>query len=143
MAAELVHPTPQQKWLLVTSAFHMPRAMACFRKAGWDVYPATTGYMTGGDLSTRLNFSIVDHLQAVTIALREYYGLIAYRLMDIRIHYGPSLKSSACLGALFMALWVLPVFAQDQSFSGWMHTLKQEAIAAAFQARQCMLRWTT
>ncbi len=37
-AAALMHPTPQQKWLLVTGAFHMPRTVASFRKAGWNVF---------------------------------------------------------------------------------------------------------
>src|SRR5262249_1959620 len=39
MTAALVHPTPEQKWLLVTSAAHMPRSIATFRKVGWNIYP--------------------------------------------------------------------------------------------------------
>ena len=35
----LVNPAPGQRWLLVTSGWHMPRAMGCFRKAGFAVEP--------------------------------------------------------------------------------------------------------
>ncbi len=35
----ILRPTPQDRWLLVTSAFHMPRSVGVFRKAGFDVIP--------------------------------------------------------------------------------------------------------
>jgi len=79
--AALLHPTLQQNWLLVTSAWHMPRAMASFRKAGWNVYAAPTDYMTSGEVSSRLQFDLEGHMSEINIALHEYYGLLAYRLM--------------------------------------------------------------
>src|SRR5581483_7843915 len=36
---ELVDPKPGERWLLVTSALHMPRAVGVFRKAGFPVDP--------------------------------------------------------------------------------------------------------
>ena len=77
----LIHPGPKEKWLLVTSAWHMPRAIACFKKEGWDIYPAPTDYMTSGVMSAKLQFSLEEHLQKITMATHEYYGLAAYRLM--------------------------------------------------------------
>ena len=35
----LVQPPPGETWLFVTSAFHMPRAVGLFRKAGFPVVP--------------------------------------------------------------------------------------------------------
>ena len=81
MAEKLLRPTPQQNWLLVTSAWHMPRAMGCFRKAGWNIYPQPTDYMTAGKIDTSLHLNLVDHLQKLTIAFHEYSGLLAYWLM--------------------------------------------------------------
>ncbi len=44
----LVKPKPGQRWLLVTSAWHMPRAMGVFRKAGFPVEPWPVDYRTAG-----------------------------------------------------------------------------------------------
>lgn len=76
----LIHPTKQQKWLLVTSAQHMTRAIATFRHAGWNVFPAPASYITDGTFSTRLRFALGVHLLEMTTAVHEYVGLVAYRL---------------------------------------------------------------
>ncbi len=81
LTAEIVHPEPQQNWVLVTSAFHMPRSVGCFRKAGFTVYPAPVGFATTGAFSSRLEFDVVQHLAQMTYALHEYYGLVAYWLL--------------------------------------------------------------
>ena len=80
-AAALVRPKPDEKWLLVTSAFHMPRAIASFRKAGWNAYAAPADYRTKGKFATGLNFNFVEHLAEITLAAHEYYGLAAYWLL--------------------------------------------------------------
>lgn len=68
--------------LLVTSASHMPRAAGVFRKAGLEVSPAPTDYLTGWpqpDLAFRL-LPGPDALNNSAVALREYAGLLVYRL---------------------------------------------------------------
>ena len=77
---QLVAPEPGETWLLVTSAFHMPRSMALFRKAGFPVLPWPVDYRTSGEEG----FGIFrdnpnDSLQNTTLALREWIGLVAYR----------------------------------------------------------------
>jgi uncharacterized SAM-binding protein YcdF (DUF218 family) len=81
LAAALVHPDPSQKWLLVTSAWHMPRALGCFRQAGWNIDPAPTGYFTPGRYYLHFPFRFDDQLHMLTLATHEYIGLVAYRLM--------------------------------------------------------------
>ncbi len=44
----LVSPKPGERWLLVTSAFHMPRSIGVFRKAGFAVEPYPADWRTGG-----------------------------------------------------------------------------------------------
>ncbi|MDX2027536.1 MAG: YdcF family protein [Alphaproteobacteria bacterium] len=80
-AVALVKPRPEQKWLLVASARHMPRAMACFRKAGWNTHAAPAAFMTDGKYASKLQFSFADHLFRMNMAMHEYLGLLAYRLM--------------------------------------------------------------
>ena len=36
---DIARPRPEETWLLITSAFHMPRAVGCFRRVGWNVVP--------------------------------------------------------------------------------------------------------
>lgn len=78
---EMVEPKPGETWLLVTSAFHMPRAMALFRKAGFDVTPWPTDYRTSGRegigfFADNGNDSIAN----TALGMREWIGLIAYWL---------------------------------------------------------------
>ena len=80
-AADIVHPKPDQHWLLVTSAFHMTRALAVFRKAGWNVSPAPADYQSSGEYFAPTNFRLYDQLYKATNAVHEYFGLVAYRLM--------------------------------------------------------------
>ncbi|WP_024515439.1 YdcF family protein [Bradyrhizobium sp. Tv2a-2] len=77
----LADPRPGERWLLVTSAFHMPRAVGLFRRAGFPVEPYPVDWRTG-DKSDLLSFSntATDGLLRTDIAIREWIGLIAYRL---------------------------------------------------------------
>jgi len=66
-------------WLLVTSAAHMPRALATFRKAGWNVTPYPVDYETVANESW-LGYGLYDGISAWQMALREYLGIAFYRL---------------------------------------------------------------
>jgi uncharacterized SAM-binding protein YcdF (DUF218 family) len=79
---QLVSPKPGERWLLVTSAYHMPRSMGIFRKAGFDVEPYPVDWRTAGrgDLFTFTNVG-ADGLGHTDVAVREWIGLVAYRLM--------------------------------------------------------------
>ena len=79
-ARELVQPRPGQVWLLVTSAYHMPRAVAVFRKVGWDVVPFPVDYLTDPEPGLRINMRLGDSLASASLALKEWSGLLAYRL---------------------------------------------------------------
>lgn len=73
-------PRPGETWLLVTSAFHMPRAVACFRAAGFAVTPYPVDYFVRfGDLH-QLSGSLSVGLYLTDLAAHEWLGLIAYHL---------------------------------------------------------------
>jgi uncharacterized SAM-binding protein YcdF (DUF218 family) len=76
----LAAPKAGERWLLVTSAFHMPRSVGLFRKAGFVVEPYPVDWWVGGrgDLFTFSNMA-VDGLVRTDLAVREWIGLIAYR----------------------------------------------------------------
>jgi len=76
----LVSPAEGETWLLVTSAFHMPRSMALFEKAGFPVTPWPVDYRTSGQESLLFPDNPVDTMQATTLGVREWIGLLAYWL---------------------------------------------------------------
>ena len=77
----MVSPEPGETWLLVTSAFHMPRAKALFDKAGFPAVPWPVDYRTTGREGIGLlRDNPLDSLQTTTLAIREWTGLLAYRL---------------------------------------------------------------
>jgi uncharacterized SAM-binding protein YcdF (DUF218 family) len=77
----LVAPKPGERWLLVTSAMHMPRAIGAFREAGFPVEAYPVDYQTNGWQDLRNIFgSLSGGLGQLDGALHEWIGLIAYRL---------------------------------------------------------------
>jgi len=77
----LLQPKPGERWLLVTSAWHMPRAIGCFRKAGFAVEPWPVDYRAG-PIFRPLKFysSLPEGLRRLDFAVKEYVGLLVYRL---------------------------------------------------------------
>jgi len=77
----LVAPKPDERWLLVTSAFHMPRSIGIFRKLGFPVEAYPTDWRLAGRTDLyRFSAFAVEGLQHTDLALREWMGLFAYRL---------------------------------------------------------------
>jgi uncharacterized SAM-binding protein YcdF (DUF218 family) len=76
---DLVHPEPSQVWLLVTSAYHMPRSMGLFRKAGFNVVADPVDYRSYGGGDWRINHELSGGLALFDGAVHEWVGLIAYR----------------------------------------------------------------
>nr|WP_205520949.1 YdcF family protein [Propylenella binzhouense] len=76
----IAEPRPGETWLLVTSAYHMPRAVGAFRAAGFPVVAYPVDYRTGGPSDVFRPFArIGEGLQRTDIAFREWVGLAAYR----------------------------------------------------------------
>lgn len=78
----LVDPKPGERWLLVTSAWHMPRAMGVFRKAGFQVEAFPVDYLTERELSefVRVSGRAPRGLSIADDGFKEWVGLLAYRL---------------------------------------------------------------
>ncbi|MEK7245144.1 MAG: YdcF family protein, partial [Pseudomonadota bacterium] len=76
----LVQPRPGETWVLVTSAFHMPRAVGAFRHAGWTVVPYPVDYQLEPDPPSGWGFDFLGGMSALRAALHEWSGLVAYRL---------------------------------------------------------------
>ena len=75
----LVNPQPDQDWILVTSAFHMPRSVGVFCQQEWPVYAYPVDHYSQRGNLLRLNFNFAENLSVLRTAVREWVGLVAYR----------------------------------------------------------------
>ncbi len=81
MTAAILRPQAGDSWLLVTSAYHMPRAMSLFRKAGFNAIAYPVDYHSPGPgHGWRLNREAARGRVLFDTAVREWIGLFAYRI---------------------------------------------------------------
>ena len=81
MTRALVTPQPGQRWLLVTSAFHMPRSIAAFRGVGFEVEAYPVDFRTRGWSDAVQPFDRISAgLARADVAMHEWVGLVALRL---------------------------------------------------------------
>ncbi|MEK9645542.1 MAG: YdcF family protein [Alphaproteobacteria bacterium] len=82
LTRDIMTPKAGETWVLVTSALHMPRAVGCFRAAGWpNIVPYPVDYRTDGKGRFNLRFEPFGGIARVSEALREWIGLAVYRLL--------------------------------------------------------------
>lgn len=67
----------KKPWLLLTSAAHMPRALAAFQHLGWNVTPYPVDYQTG-TRTKLLKYSLANGIAKWQILCHEWIGWIKY-----------------------------------------------------------------
>ena len=77
---QLVKPKKGEHWLLITTAWHMPRSVGIFCKAGWSVLAYPVDHWTRPDKLFRVDINLATHLNTLNTAVREWLGLVAYYL---------------------------------------------------------------
>jgi uncharacterized SAM-binding protein YcdF (DUF218 family) len=76
----LTHPMAGEAWLLITSAYHMPRAVGLFRAQGWTVIADPVDYQTAArKASPDFSMDFQENLNKTSLALKEWIGLTANR----------------------------------------------------------------
>jgi uncharacterized SAM-binding protein YcdF (DUF218 family) len=84
-------------WLLVTSAFHMPRAVGAFRQAGLSVIAAPVDWRVG-DSSSLQGFDVIANLSKVNLVTKEYLGLLGYWITGRSTELLPGPGGHSCPG---------------------------------------------
>jgi uncharacterized SAM-binding protein YcdF (DUF218 family) len=96
LTKELVQPKPAERWLLVTSAHHMPRSVGIFRKAGFPVEAHPVDFRTRGTADLTGPFgSLAAGLARTDAAMHEWAGLIVYWLTGRTSELFPGPHASA------------------------------------------------
>ncbi len=78
LTLETVQPRAGERWLLVTSALHMPRAQGVFQTLGWQVMPYPVDYRSTGRLTFSPNLQVGRSLSELDLAVREWGALLVY-----------------------------------------------------------------
>jgi uncharacterized SAM-binding protein YcdF (DUF218 family) len=73
-------PRPGETWVLVTSAIHMPRAVAAFAAVDWPVLPWPVAYRTRRSLNWVPGVNLPGRMRVLDIAVHEWVGMLVYRL---------------------------------------------------------------
>jgi uncharacterized SAM-binding protein YcdF (DUF218 family) len=78
LTKRVVKPSDGGQWIVITSAFHMPRAIGTFRQAGWQAIPYPVDYRRtfGGRRGVRFNFR--GGMSGLAVGLHEWLGLTFY-----------------------------------------------------------------
>ncbi len=80
-AKQMIQPKPGENWLLVTSAFHMPRAVGCFRAVDFPIIPFPVDFRTVSTERLNETFSrAATGLDFTDVSVKEWVGLAAYYL---------------------------------------------------------------
>jgi uncharacterized SAM-binding protein YcdF (DUF218 family) len=77
---QIANPQAGDTWVLVTSAFHLPRAVGVFKKGGWPIIPYPAGYLENGSYVLHPTFDVLGNFYKLQVATKEIVGIIAYSL---------------------------------------------------------------
>ena len=76
----IVKPNKNEKWILITTGWHMPRSIGISCKSGWSVIPYPVDHQTKKDDLLRIDFNLSDNLKTLKTGIKEWLGLFAYYL---------------------------------------------------------------
>ena len=71
-------PELKKPWILITSAYHMPRAVGTFCEQGWAVFPYPVDHYTRPGKNLKIEFSLDGHIKDIELAIHEWLGLFVY-----------------------------------------------------------------
>jgi uncharacterized SAM-binding protein YcdF (DUF218 family) len=92
----LIAPEPGSCWLLVTSAYHMPRSVGVFREAGWRVLPYPVDFRTTGEMDVLDARGVGQRLSELDLAARAWAALAVYALTGRASAFLPGPREPAC-----------------------------------------------
>jgi len=77
---KIVQPKSTENWILITTAWHMPRSVGIFCNLGWAVIPYPVDHSTYYEENLLIDFDLNKNLKGLSIAIKEWIGLTVYYL---------------------------------------------------------------
>ena len=79
---KIANPTKDEKWLIITSSFHMKRTMNVAEKLEWHLIPYPVDFRTGKYFSFKPSFvNLLENFNAYNLAAHEFIGLFSYYIL--------------------------------------------------------------
>ena len=73
-------PKGGERWVLISTAWHMPRLVYVFRKLGWHVVPYPLEFQTTPDYLLTMSWNLAVNLAGLVTTIRAWVGHIGFRL---------------------------------------------------------------
>lgn len=86
-------PNSEGNYMLVTSAFHMPRSVGIARKLGIDVVAYPVDYRSNSEELRGFKVDYFDHINALETGWREWIGLTVYYITEKTSAWFPAPKN--------------------------------------------------
>lgn len=80
LSKQLLKPQSGEQWLLITTAYHMPRSIGVFCQQRWPVIPYPVDHQTRPSKLYSPGFSLLGNANTLVMAAHEWTGLLAYYL---------------------------------------------------------------
>jgi len=78
-ARQRLVPKKGERWILITSAYHMPRSIGVFCRQDWPMIPYPVDHYSLPEQLLDPRPQLLENLSKLQAALHEWLGLVAYR----------------------------------------------------------------
>lgn len=75
LTKNIIHPKPGENWVLMTSAFHMPRSVGLFKKAGWNIIPYPVDYHAPSTYEPWFFIGLKNNLLTFHYAVHQFVAM--------------------------------------------------------------------
>jgi len=82
LSKQIINPSIGENWILITTAWHMPRSVGVFCSVGWPVVPYPVDYRVIEPDLFSFDFQVAASLLKFEVGLKEWIGLFAYWISD-------------------------------------------------------------
>ncbi len=87
---QLASPQSNETWLMITTAYHMPRSMGVFCQQNWTVIPYPVDHQTLPSKIYQPGFSLIEHANHLVLASHEWLGLLYYYISGKTLQLFPT-----------------------------------------------------
>lgn len=82
LSKKIAKPNNDEKWLIITSAFHMKRAILIGQKNNWEFIPYAVDFKSRSKFNFKPSIYLWSNLSSFQLASHEWIGLVSYFLMQ-------------------------------------------------------------